>query len=344
MRSLILGMLITFAIASCQSEGDRGTVDAAAVPSPKPSDCRTIQHAMGETEICGQPQRIVALGPYVLEPLLALEIEPVGYGDHIAFHLEDYSNPSQQIPYLGDRITQPIANVGTAYTPSMEAIVKTQPDLILATEGNISQYETLSAIAPTLALDYADIEGSFRAIAKAVNRSQKADRLLAETERNIAAARESFAPLVATYPKLLLLGSSQLQQINIEHSGGPCSSFIQKLGFQLVFLPGMEEPDPNSSIPVSLETLPQLNEADLIVLLGHNFDNLNSIENMDRFEEHQLSNLKQAWENNAIAQSLDASKAGRVYFISTYLCRGLPGAIGTELYLEALKEQLLSEE
>ena len=41
------------------------------------------------------------------------------------------------------------------------------------------------------------------------------------------------------------------------------------------------------------------------------------------------------------AQSLDASQAGRVYFIPAYLCAGLPGPIGTELYLEELKEQLL---
>ncbi|MGP1386521.1 MAG: hypothetical protein ACTS2F_23375 [Thainema sp.] len=44
----------------------------------------------------------------------------------------------------------------------------------------------------------------------------------------------------------------------------------------------------------------------------------------------------------AIAQFLDASQAGRVYFIPAYFCRGLPGAIGTELYLEELKEQSLA--
>ena len=63
---------------------------------------------------------------------------------------------------------------------------------------------------------------------------------------------------------------------------------------------------------------------------------------MDRFENQQLSKLKQDWEKNAIAQSLDASKTGRVYFSPIYLCCGLPGSIGAELYLEELKRQLLS--
>jgi len=87
--------------------------------------------------------------------------------------------------------------------------------------------------------------------------------------------------------------------------------------------------------------LPQLNDTDLIILFGTNFTELEPGGGANSFEDHQLSGLKQAWEENAIAQSLDVSKAGRVYFIPAYLCRGLPGPIGTELYLDELREQLL---
>ena len=61
----------------------------------------------------------------------------------------------------------------------------------------------------------------------------------------------------------------------------------------------------------------------------------------NNFNKNQLLEIKQAWQENAIAQSLDASQAGRVYFIPAYLCLGLPGTIGTELYLEELEQQLL---
>lgn len=44
----------------------------------------------------------------------------------------------------------------------------------------------------------------------------------------------------------------------------------------------------------------------------------------------------------AIAQSLDASQAGRVYSAPAYLCFGFPSAIGTELYLEELEKQFLN--
>ena len=104
----------------------------------------------------------------------------------------------------------------------------------------------------------------------------------------------------------------------------------------------MDRDDSSASIPISLETLPQFNHADLIILLGHNFSDLQQISSSQDFEDHQLSKLKQAWEKNEIAQSLDASKAGKVYFIPAYLCAAYPGPIGAEFYLEELKEQLLA--
>ena len=102
----------------------------------------------------------------------------------------------------------------------------------------------------------------------------------------------------------------------------------------------MNNDNSSTSAPISLETLPQLNDADLVILLGCNFSDLKQLDSMERFEGHQLSKLKQAWEKNAIAQSLDASQAGRVYFIPTYLCAGLPGPIGAELYLNELKQNV----
>ncbi|NEQ29430.1 MAG: hypothetical protein F6K04_00200 [Leptolyngbya sp. SIO4C5] len=94
--------------------------------------------------------------------------------------------------------------------------------------------------------------------------------------------------------------------------------------------------------PISIETLPQMNEADSVIMLGSNFDPPKHITGDDQFETAQLADIKASWEESAIAQSLDASQAGRVYFIPAYLCLGLPGAIGTELYLEELQEKLLS--
>ena len=341
---LLLGVLTTLMGAACGgADSNLDSLSQPTAPSAAGSeDCCIVQHAVGETEVCGQPQRIVVLGPYVLEPLLALGIQPVAYADHFEFHRGDYNNPGQQIPYLGRLITQPLVNVGTSLNPSLEAILGVQPDLILALDSNTEQYDTLSDIAPTLVLNWDEPEQNLRAIAQAVNRSEQAEQTLRKTEQQIAAARETFAPLVETHPQMLMLLSPELSTIYLGNQTGLCSSLVEALGFELVSFPESSSAAVDALQGViSLETLPQLNEADSIILLGTNASQIQPLDTMDEFGEHQLSNLRPAWETNAIAQSLDASKAGRVYFIPYYLCRGLPGPIGTELYLEELKQQLL---
>ena len=332
-RLLILTALTASMVASCQNKTNNRQTSTS-----NQANCRIIEHELGKTEVCGQPQKIVVLSSNILEPLIALGIQPVAFGGHLAYYQEDFNNPEEQIPYLGSLITQPIANVGLAYEPSIEDIAKVQPDLIIGSQNNAQQYETLSQIAPTILLDWFEAETNLRAIAQAVNRTQQAEQLLAETEQRIANAREVFAPIVANNPNILFLSSSQLKQINFLDSSTPCTSLPEQLGFQPVSIPGLEASTPNSPLtPISIEKLPELNNADSVIVLGHNFDEL---EKPDNFNRNQISNVQQAWSKNAIAQSLDASKAERVYFIPAYLCLGLPGAIGTKLYLEELEEQL----
>lgn len=144
------------------------------------------------------------LGPYLLEALvLAFNVQPAGFADHISLHQGAYDKPSQQIPYLGNQVSSPLENVGSAFSPSMEAIVRIQPDLILGTEGNASQYKALSQIAPTIHFEWADTENTLGGIGQAIGRSHQAEELLRETEERIEAARENFAPFVAAYPQVM---------------------------------------------------------------------------------------------------------------------------------------------
>jgi iron complex transport system substrate-binding protein len=129
---LVVAMMTGLVIVSCQNPTKNNYQNTTS----KLEDCRTIEHQMGKTEVCGQPQRIVVFGPWLLESLLALDLQPVGYADYVEFFQEDYTDPAKQIPYLGDRLTQPLANVGSVYSPSIEAILKVKPDWIIANEYN----------------------------------------------------------------------------------------------------------------------------------------------------------------------------------------------------------------
>jgi iron complex transport system substrate-binding protein len=339
-RRLIAALTASLLVACIQNPESKPDRPQSSFAS---TQCRTVQHSLGETEICGKPQRIVALGSNALESLVDLRIQPVGFADHVTYDQEDYTDPKQQIPYLGKYIPHPLVNLGSAYMPSIEKILKMQPDLIVGTEGNSeSQYQLLSKITPTIILKWEDAEASLRTIARVFNRSQEAEERLSEKARNVEATRRDFSKVVANSPKLLLLSLTGLEEIYLgTHGHGRCSSLLKNLGFQLVDLPEYKMSQSEALIPISLENLPALNHADHILLLGNDFNSLNS---NTSFEDHQLAHVKRTWKENMIAQRLTASRNGRVYFIPAYLCLGLPGSIGTKLYLAELKKQILNRQ
>ncbi|MDV3351200.1 iron-siderophore ABC transporter substrate-binding protein [Leptothoe sp. LEGE 181152] len=335
-------MAFVTAITACQKSTGQSSRSNNLSNLSNRIDCQTITHKAGETEICGYPDKIVVLGPSVLESLLALDVQPVAYADYLQVHTGNYDNPNQQIPYLGEYITQPLNNIGVSSNPSIEAIVASQPDLILGTTDNADQYNVLSEIAPTLLFDSTEPEVSLRSIAQAINRTEQAERMLIQVEQQIVAARKDFATVAAAHPTLLLLSSFNLQDMYLGNSAhGICSSLIEEMGFQLVAPPEFEDSNSIFPVPLSLETLPQLNKTDSVIMLGSNFSPSQLLNSDAQFEADQLAEIKQSWQDNAITQSLDASKTGRVYFIPAYLCLGLSGPIGTELYLEELKQHLL---
>lgn len=333
-RFIILSAIATLTFA-CGNDG-------AAVKSAL-DRCQKIEHDRGTTEICSKPQKIVAIGPNMLELLLALDIQPVGYADYFALPAQKFDRPSQQIPFLGERITNNPVNLGTADNPNLEIIAQLQPDLILGgVASNKDEYDLLSQIAPTLLFTYAVDDAwqdQIRTIAKAVGKTEIAQEVINQHSQRIAQTKQALQPIVAQYPQFLSIGSEQLEQgvqIDPYNHDSFCSGLLEDVGFEMVFPPDSKEQEGVGG-NVSLEVLSQL-QADSIMVQGYN-SKFNDVE--DDLLEHQTGKIKQQWHNNAIAQSLPASKSDRVYFSSAYLCRALPGSIGTEIFLKQLQEQLL---
>jgi iron complex transport system substrate-binding protein len=102
---------------------------------------RMIEHAMGETEVPENPQRVVVLDTGELDSAMTLGIKPVGAVEAI----EGAGYPS----YLEG--TEGIENVGTIEQPNLEKIASLEPDLILSSKLRHEQiYDQLSQIAPTV--------------------------------------------------------------------------------------------------------------------------------------------------------------------------------------------------
>lgn len=340
----ITGLTLASLLLGCaQQNASVQPANQTASTTESPQDCQIIAHEAGETEICGQPQTVVTIGPNLLELLLALEVQPAGHAEYFPHSGSTFEQPIQQIPYLGERLTGQPLNVGTAHDPSLEAIAALKPDLILGDSiKNLNEYNLLSQIAPTLLFNYSDAErdwqSDLRAIATALNRTEQAEAVIANADGRIAKFRDDFQSLIASHPDVLLLLSEQLSQgVEVETGHSACGSLIEDLGFQLV-VPANLKSSEQPSYSLSLETLPQL-DADLIIIEGYNSD-VDSL--VDDPVKHQLQAVKQQWQGNAITQSMPASQGGQIYFTTTYLCHAMLGPIGTELFLNQLGQQLLS--
>ena len=337
-----LGVITSLLSIACSAVTSK---QIANNPSTSSTDCQTIIHELGKTTICSKPKKIVALGPNILELLLALEVQPIGYGDYFPLPYSKFDKPQQQIPFLGKRLTNQPINVGTADEPSLETIAKLQPDLIIGNaNANGNEYALLSQIAPTVLFDYTTDDKwkqQLQKTAAALGQKNQAETIIADQEQLLNQVRTALQPIANTYPKMLMLGSNQLNknlQIDPYNHSSSCSSLVEDLGFELVFPPNSNK-QTQAGGNTSIEILLQL-DADLIIVQAWNSDFSNLGNNL---VEHQLQPVKKQWKENAIAQSMNASKQGRVYFTSAYLCRALPGPIGAKIFLEELQQKLLSQ-
>lgn len=110
--SVLMGLL-TVAVAAC-----RGPQTGVPPPNPTAAEhCRTINHDVGSTRVCGQPQRIAVLAPHMLDILLSLGLQPAGYAE---FTTSGIGEPTRHIPVLGPFVTSTPINLGLRNTPSLE--------------------------------------------------------------------------------------------------------------------------------------------------------------------------------------------------------------------------------
>lgn len=322
-------------------------------PDVDNSQCRIVKHDLDQVEVCGHPQTIVVLSSHMLDLLLALGEQPDALAGPIGLVKEDvFQNPAQQIPYLGTQVTTQPVNLGSGQAPSMEKITALNPDLILAEAGrNADSYQLFSKIAPTLLWKDRTAKGKWKTtlkgLAKALGKEEKIQPVIAAYNQELDQTKTKLAPIAAQYPKILILGSNDLNSnINIIPPDSYLGDLFEQLGFQVMTLPNTKGPFVN--VPISIEALPQLNEADIIIVLGYNLDakerpNLKQGSIDKAIESHQSQSIRKSWEENAIAQSLTASKEGRVYFATYYKWNGLNGPTGTKLILEQLRQFLLND-
>lgn len=329
-----LCVLLFSTLTACHSQPTATNPPASSlsiqVSDTNPS-CQIINHAWGETELYEPPQRIIALDPHALDLLLSLGIQPIGYAEdsRALVGTPGLGKTVDGVKYLGDRLDNPPIHVGTWQTPSLETMLRLQPDLILGGYLDQSQYKTFSQIAPTLIpidgwISPKQWQENLLILGKLLNRDIEAQQVINAYDQNIKTVKTELTQ--SDRRNVLLLSMTGLDYIGIFNNETFTGAILEDLGFELVV--------PNQliathgEIVISLETLPQFNP-DLIIVMASG--------------DSSVDQVRQVWESNSILQSLPAYQSNQVYFVDYQLWSRIQGAIAAELVIDQVRELLLTK-
>lgn len=192
---LLLLALFGLALAACG-----GSIESTPlVVISETADTRTIEHTFGTTVIPTNPQRVIALGEEgMLADLLDAGITPLASIVNVPEELPVYISPEE------------VANVelySSSTNTSIERLAALEPDLIIGHAFFIDQigYETLSQMAPTIAVDGSNEVENYIETLLALGLDEKAASDMAAFEETLAAARSELesgtsASVVVIYP------------------------------------------------------------------------------------------------------------------------------------------------
>jgi len=189
--ALTAALVVALSLTACGTSDDDGTA-AEAATTEGTAFPRTVEHAMGSTEIPERPERVVVLDTGELDTALSLGVTPVGA---VTTAVSD-----DFLSYLADDAAD-VDVVGTIAEPNLEAIAAVQPDLILSNKTRHEDiYEELSQIAPTVFADRVGAvwKDNLRLDAEALGLEDEAEDLIRAYEEDAAALGEEIGDPAGT--------------------------------------------------------------------------------------------------------------------------------------------------
>lgn len=211
-RKIAGGLAVVTLLAGCQ---------AGSVAPPAADSTRTIDHAMGNSQIPLVPQRVVTLDTAPLDAALALGIKPIGTAVY-----------GQPPGYLRDRVDG-IKIIGDGNRPDLETTLALKPDLILGSAiGHNKIYDKLSQIAPTVLTEGSgrahDWPENLRLYAEALGQSEAVDQLLQDYRQRVQQLQEKIGQPQALEISVLLVSNDVVRAYT---TGSFSGSILQDVGF-----------------------------------------------------------------------------------------------------------------
>ncbi len=249
--------------SACGGTAEDGAEGAAAsTGEPTAEDTRTVEHALGSTEVPAEPSRVVTLSSLYAANLISLGLVPVAAGDQVEVQL---GQVAELLPPDVDPAA--IATVGDDYAPNIEAVAAVDADLIIGDEFHGEFYDQLSGAAPTVLVEYRSNGGwreRFFDVAEAVGRTGQAAQVEADYEAFVAALPEEIGDTRIAFVRSDPDGSFRIDSGEAAFPG----SVAADAGLQVVTGgDDVGEFDEGSGfVTVSGERLDAIADADLIVV------------------------------------------------------------------------------
>ncbi|TDC49434.1 iron-siderophore ABC transporter substrate-binding protein [Jiangella ureilytica] len=267
--TVLLALLLgAAALAGCGSDDGGSTAPAGGDSAAPGTDAFpvTIEHALGSTTIEAAPERVATWGPSGQDVAVALGVTPV------AMPVIDYGGDDEGVlPWVREEIGDGdlpalVPNVAGEEIP-YEAIAEAEPDVILAVYSGITQeeYDTLSAIAPTVAYPDAPWSTPWQEqttiVGQALGRSGEAEQLVADTEEYLATRSDEYPELDGT---TFAYGAENAGQLALYTSDDVRVRLLADLGMTVA--PYVDESAPGDAVyyDVSPELVGDI-EADVFV-------------------------------------------------------------------------------
>ncbi|UWQ96375.1 iron-siderophore ABC transporter substrate-binding protein [Rhodobacteraceae bacterium M385] len=182
----------------------------------------TITHAMGETDVPDDPQRVVILTNEGTEALLSLGITPVGAANSwLGDPWYDHITP----------LMDGVEPLGTENGINLELVAALEPDLII---GNMQRHEEiytqLGAIAPTVLSERlrGDWRVNYELYAQAVGMAEEGAATLAEYDAQVAALSDALGDNLAEEVSIIRFLASQIRIYQLDSFSGV---ILSQLGF-----------------------------------------------------------------------------------------------------------------
>ncbi|HWJ62516.1 MAG TPA: iron-siderophore ABC transporter substrate-binding protein [Acidimicrobiales bacterium] len=318
-RALLLSAALLLPVLAGCGSSDSGSSDSGAKDETtttfvsKAEDGAfpvTVEHALGETTIEEEPQRIVSVGYTEQDTLLALGVIPVGvtdwYGDQ----------PDATWPWAHDLLDGAHPEVLTN-TDSIdyESVAALEPDLILGLNAGLDEnsYQKLSAIAPTVAQVkganpwFSEWKPMTELIGEAIGQPQAAKDLVADVEQQFADAAEANPEFAGK--DAIFLQNAFYDGEAIAYQKGLSTDFLTDLGFDVPAELDQYVTEEGGQAYIPMENLGVLDTADVLIW------GTEKPEDRTALEEEPLFNALDAVKEDRLVYT-DGTTAGAIYFSS----------------------------